>query len=214
MIRVLLADDQTLFRTMLTEILDKYSDIEVVAAVADGRQAIEQAVVTKPDIVLIDLDMPSKGGVEAAREIKQLLPDTRIAILTTFEDVGSVTAAANAGADAYLLKDIEPDILVIALKCLLKDLAVLHQSAFSILCPERENNIDAKGHYVFEGKSFDKTAVMIFRLLAKGYTNREIAQILHYSEGTVKNRISAMLAETGLPDRAALALFALRNQIV
>lgn len=214
MIRVLIADDQTLFRTMLSEILDKYGDIEIAAAVADGQQAIDQAVATKPDIVLLDLDMPAKGGIEAAIEIRELLPETRIAILTTFEDVGSVTASANAGADAYLLKDIEPDVLVMAIKCILKDLAVVHQSAFSILCPERVNTLDDKGKYVFEGKSFDKTAVMIFRMLAQGCSNREIAQTLHYSEGTVKNRISAMLAETGLSDRAALAMFALKNQIV
>lgn len=214
MIRVLVADDQTLFRTMLTQLLEKHQDINVIASAANGYEAVEMAELHKPDIVLLDIEMPDQDGITAAAKIKQLLPDTKIAILTTFEDVGNVTAAASAGADAYLIKDIEPDILVMAIKCILHDLAIVHQSAFSILFPDREVSCVGNGVFSYDGHSFDKTDIMIFKLLAQGRSNREIAQVLHYSEGTIKNRISSLLAVTKSSDRSALAVFALKNQIV
>ncbi len=137
MIRVMVADDQMLFRTMLEEMLRKDAEIEIVASAASGREAVILALQHKPDVVLLDIQMPEKNGVEALKEIKAALPDTKVVMLTTFEDVENITASCHLGADGYLVKDMKPNILLMAIKCIYHDIVLFHRGAYSIIISSR-----------------------------------------------------------------------------
>ncbi len=214
-IRVLIADDQTLFRNMLEGILKMDESIEIVATAANGQEAVQLAMEHKPDIVLLDIQMPEKNGVEALEEIKEHLTGTKVVMLTTFEDIESITASYFGGADGYLVKDMEPDILIMAIKCIHHDIVLMHKSAYSIISSTKGSMITNTKKYVkFGNITFDRIDIMIIRQIAEGRTNREIAALLNYSEGTIKNRVSNILSMTGLSDRTQISVFALKNNII
>lgn len=216
---VLLADDQILFRSMLEEVLKKDSEFQVIGAVANGDEAVKKTLELKPDLVLLDIQMPIKSGVEALIEIKEKLPSTKVVMLTTFEDKENIIAAYLAGADGYLVKDMKPEVLTMSLKCIFNNLAVLHQSVHEYLQQvqkiqkiQQTKGDDEKitfGDIVFNGID-----VEIIKLIAEGQTNKEIAQCLNYSEGTIKNKVSNILNATGLADRTKICVFAIKNSII
>ena len=215
MIRILLADDQLLFRSMLEEMLQKGQEAEIVASASNGEEAVALTLQYKPDVVLLDVQMPTKTGIDALREIKAVLPVTKVAMLTTFEDESSIAAAFKYGADGYLVKDIKPQALMMAIKCMYYELGVFHKSAYAFASssiaslPVYTNEKISFGEFIF-----DSIDLVIIKQIADGKTNREIAKILNYSEGTVKNRVSKILSKTGLSDRFAISLFAIKNQII
>jgi len=215
MIRILLADDQLLFRSMLVEMLQKDSEVEVVASASNGEEAVAFALKYKPDVVLLDVQMPVKTGIEALKEIKERLPDIKVAMLTTFEDEEGMTASFKYGADGYLVKDIKPQALIMALKCMYYDLSVFHKSVCSSISSSMRAFSTASTEKISFGEFvFDSIDIMIMKQITDGKTNKEIAKILNYSEGTVKNRVSKILSKTGLSDRFGISLFAIKNQII
>lgn len=215
MIRILIADDQTLFRSMLEVIIRSELEFELVASAANGKEALEMALLHKPDVAILDVQMPELSGIEVLYALKKQIPQTKVAILTTFEEVESITAASGAGMDGYLIKDMKPEVLIMAIKCIYHDLVLMHQGAFNVLCPEKGTYTQHSQEKVkFGDLTFDRTDLMIIKQIAEGRANKEIAKILNYSEGTIKNKVSNILSMTGLPDRGQIALFAIKNSII
>lgn len=215
MIRILIADDQTLFRSMLEVIIKSDGAFELVASAANGREALDMAICHQPDIALLDIQMPELSGIEVLCELKKKLPATKVVMLTTFEDVDSIMAASHAGVDGYLIKDMKPEILIMAIKCIYHDIVMMHQGAFNILCPLKGSFLQhSEDKVIFGNISFDRTDLMIIKQIVEGRANKEIAKILNYSEGTIKNKVSNILNMTGLPDRGQIALFAIKNNII
>ena len=214
MITVLVADDQTLFRTMLEKQLAIDDEIKIVASVENGERAVQMAVKLKPDVALLDSQMPVKDGITALSEIKSKIPDTKVVILTAFENIDSIINASNADADGYLIKDMTPEILAMAIKCIYHDIVLIHRSAYQMLRAQNVNNVNHDKLIQFGGFTFDKVDILIMKHISEGRTNKEIAKLLDYSEGTIKNRISAIISMTGLGDRTQISVFALKNNIV
>jgi len=214
--KVLLADDQVLFRSMLEETLKNDDEFEIVGSAENGDEAVKMALIKKPDLVLLDIRMPIKSGVEALIEIKQKMPDVKVVMLTTFEDMDSIISAYVAGTDGYLVKDLKPEVLKMSLKCIYHNLAVMHQSVHEYLQSiHRKQNYKGEDEKQIIGNiAFNNTDIEVIKLIAEGQTNKEIAQRLSYSEGTIKNKVSNILNLTGLSDRTQICVFAIKNNII
>ncbi len=213
MIKVLLADDQLLFRLMLEEMLRKDNEIEIVATASDGYEAVELVRKCAPDVALLDIQMPKLSGVEALREIKQEFPAVKVIMLTTFENLNNLNRASKYKADGYILKDIKPETLIMAIKCTCNNLVVVHKDVYTLFS-ERERVDVPRDRIEIDGISFDRIDVLIIKNIAEGKTNKAIAKMLNYSEGTVKNRITKILDLTGLADRTEITVFAIKNSII
>jgi DNA-binding NarL/FixJ family response regulator len=215
MIRLIIADDQLLFRSMLEEMLEKDAEIEIAASCSNGGEAVSQALKLKPDVILLDIQMPNKGGIEALKEIKSSLPDTKVAMLTTFENDENIKSACLLGADGYLLKELKPDILLMAVKCIYHDIVLFHRGVYTTLLSSGPlQSKAAEQRFEFGSLVFDSVDISIMKLISLGKSNRDIAAALNYSEGTIKNRVSKILSTTGLSDRTEISVFAIKNQII
>jgi len=218
-VRVLIADDQHLMRDGIASLLSIQEGIEVVGTAADGQQALEQALNLEPDVILMDVRMPVMDGVAATAQVSRQLPTCRVLMLTTFDDEEYVVEALRAGASGYLLKDLPASDLAQAVKAVHKgiyqlDPAVISKVVASLTRPQEVENHPRK---IESGNSPSANAtvpyltnreVEVLRLIAGGATNREIAQQLVISEGTVKNHISSILGRLGLRDRTQAAIYA------
>jgi DNA-binding NarL/FixJ family response regulator len=211
MIRVLIADDHVLLAESLQFMLQQDCSMEVVGIAADGREAVEMCEKLKPEVVLLDIKMPNYDGLEAAETIKRSLPQIKVIILTTFEERENVVAAVLKGVDGYILKDVTPGELALAIKCSVAGFCVLNGTARDILREEIAN-------FAQSGEKADKIfkpeEIRIIELIADGRNNREIAEIMNYSEGTIKNKVSRMLEAIGAKDRTQLVLYALKNSLL
>jgi DNA-binding NarL/FixJ family response regulator len=204
MIRVLLADDHNLVRAGLAELLAEVDDIEVVGLAADGRQAVELAVLTGPDVVLMDLSMPRVDGVAATRQILARAPESRIVVLTSFSDGGRVLEALDAGAIGYLLKDSQTDELVRAIRAAARGESPLAPKAARELSARRRSS---------PADQLTERELEVLVLLAKGNPNKLIARRLEISEKTVKNHVTSIFQALGVSDRTQAALWAQRHGI-
>lgn len=215
MIRIIIADDQTLFRRMLEVIIQEDIDFDLIGSAANGQEALDQTLLHKPDILLLDIQMPTLSGIDVLKTIKEKLPKVKVVLLTTFEEANNIRIAFNYEADGYLVKDMKPEVLLMAVKCIYHDLVVMHSSAYQVLNKDKHLS-----QYIVEEKMkfgdmvFERNDLIIIRQIVEGKTNKEIAKLLNYSEGTVKNKVSNILTMTGLPDRGQIALFAIKNRIV
>jgi DNA-binding NarL/FixJ family response regulator len=213
MISVLLVDDQTLVRQGIRSLLELSDDIRVIAEAADGVQAVEMIPQKKPDVVLLDLRMPGMSGIDVLNSLAQSNQLPATIILTTFDDDQLVLAGLKAGARGYLLKDVSLDQLVDAVKTVAAGgslvAPVVTQRLLSGL--ERMHN---------EFVSLDRPDPLtereteILRLMAGGYSNKEIANSLGVAEGTVKNHVSNILSKLGVRDRTRAVLKAFELGIV
>lgn len=215
MIRIIIADDQLLFRSMLEEMLKRDDEIEIVASCATSEEALESSLKYQPDIVLLDIGMPKKGGMETLKDIKKVLPGTKVAMLTTFEDEESIKSAIMLGADGYLIKELMPDDLILAVKSIHHDMILFHSSVYRVLQSALDMSQNSREKKFEIGDiAFDAVEISIMKLIAGGKSNKDIASALNYSEGTIKNKVSKILAATGLSDRTELTVFAINNQII
>jgi DNA-binding NarL/FixJ family response regulator len=206
-VRVLLVDDQALFREALALLLGVRAEIEVVGEAADGAAALERSAALHPDVVLMDLHMPVLDGVAATRRLRVEQPEVRVLALTTFDDDEDVFAALRAGAVGYLLKDVTSDRLVEALLAAARGESVLQPSVvtrvvarFAVLDDEA-----APRPQPLVVPLSDRE-MEVLRLLGNGCSNREIATSLFLAEGTVKNHVTNVLAKLGARDRTQAAL--------
>jgi DNA-binding NarL/FixJ family response regulator len=202
-VRVLVADDQALIREGIASLLGIEPGIEVVGTAADGRAAVELALATTPDVVLMDVRMPVLDGLRAAELLRERLPACRVLMLTTFDDEEYVVRALRAGTGGYLLKDLPPKDLARAVR-LARAGVDQHDSAVL------RRVVTALDRGATPARRVDLTdrEQAVLRLIARGAMNREIAARLFVSEGTVKNHVSNILARLGLRDRTQAAIYA------
>lgn len=207
MIRVLLVDDQPLFRQGLASLLALETDLNVVGQAENGQTAIFLTAQLQPDVILMDVRMPICNGVEATREIHQRYPWMRILVLTTFDDDEYILQSLQAGALGYLLKSTSSDQVAAAIRN-------LHQG-YSQLGPTIAPKVFAQLNAIstveqVKCPNFSEREQDVLSLIAQGKNNREIAQQLHLTEGTVKNHVTRILNRLGLRDRTQAALWAQR----
>ncbi len=206
-VRVLVVDDQALFREALVTLLGARPEVEVVGEAGDGQQALERAAARQPDVVLMDLRMPVLDGIAATRRLRVDQPGVRVLALTTFDDDEDVFAALRAGALGYLLKDVSSDRLVEAVLSAARGESVLQPSVAAKVVARFAQLDDAP-------RSRPQPLVVplsdreldVLRLLADGRSNREIATALFLAEGTVKNHVTNVLGKLGARDRTQAAL--------
>lgn len=203
MIKVMLADDQIILAEGLKSVLETAGDITVCAVASDGLQAVEQAERYKPDVILMDIRMPNMNGVAATKKIKEILPDTKIIVLTTFDDSDYILSAINGGASGYLLKDIGSTALIDAIRnayagdtILPSKIAKKITEAAAMVSNDRE--IKLKRVYNLSDREAG-----IAMMIADGFTNRQIASALKLSDGTARNYISSIYLKMGVDNRAA-----------
>ncbi|WP_448810845.1 response regulator [Agromyces bauzanensis] len=202
-IRVLVADDQALFREALTTLLEVQPGIEVVGEAGDGEEAVRRGAELRPDVVLMDLRMPVLDGIAATARLRDEQPDVRVLALTTFDDDEDVFAAIRAGAVGYLLKDVSGARLVEALVAAERGESVLQPSVAAKLVARvaRLPEDAAPAEHPLSDREID-----VVRLLAEGRSNREIAGALFLAEGTVKNLVTSVLSKLDVRDRTQAAL--------
>jgi DNA-binding NarL/FixJ family response regulator len=216
-IRVLVADDQRLVRDGIASLLGIQEGIEVVGTASNGEEAVGQALALKPDVTLMDIRMPIMDGVEATRRIRQELPNCQVLMLTTFDDEEYVLDALRAGACGYLLKDIPAHDLASAIKAAHQGIYQLDPGvAGKMLLALSADRGRAEPGVVVSHVAAELSAreVEVLRLIAKGASNREIAERLVISEGTVKNHISNILNRLGLRDRTQAAIYARDHELL
>jgi len=216
-IRVLLVDDQRLMREGLRTLLELHPDMHVVGEAGDGMEAEDfiKAAELQPRVVLMDLRMPRMDGVTATRHIKRRWPDIQLLVLTTFDDDELVFRSIEAGASGYLLKDVGSDALAEAVRAASRGDAPLQPSVARKILVRLRAPAAAHPPSLPEptGEGLSERELAVLRLLGRGAPNREIAEALALTEGTVKNYVSAILAKTGLHDRTQAALFAVRHNL-
>ncbi len=204
-VRVLLVDDQALFREALAMLLGVHPDIEVVGEAGDGADALAKVATVGPDVVLMDLRMPVLDGVAATRRLRVEHPGVRVIALTTFDDDEDVFAALRAGAVGYLLKDVSSARLVEAVLAAARGESVLQPSvAAKLVARIAEEPAPVRPAPLVVPLS--ERELEVVRLLAQGRSNREIAGALYLAEGTVKNHVTNVLGKLGARDRTQAAL--------
>jgi DNA-binding NarL/FixJ family response regulator len=209
-IRVLLVDDQALFREGLRTLLDLQADIEVVSEAKDGRDAIEAVARLAPDVVLMDMQMPVLDGVAATRELRANYPDTQVIVLTTFDDDEYVFEGLRAGAVGYLLKDVASNRLAEAIRSAARGESFLEPSVAAKVVAEFARLAEAPhireraNHTLPEPLSERELEILL--LVATGESNKEIAATLFITEGTVKNHVTNILGKLEVRDRTQAAL--------
>lgn len=205
-IRIVVADDQALFREGLRRLLDAQRDFTVVGEAANGQEAVEQVKALRPDVVLMDLRMPILDGVAATRQICDAALETRVIALTTFDDDDLVFDCLRMGAKGYLLKATTPETLTNAIRRVAQGESILDPEVMTKVLSEfaRLANQLPRAQPLPEPLSERELAVL--RLVARGATNREIAETLSIAEGTARNHVTNILAKLSVSDRTQAAV--------
>ncbi|MCK2127225.1 response regulator transcription factor [Thauera aromatica] len=231
-IRVLLVDDHTLFRSGIRSLLQSYPEFEVVGEAGDGREGIHLAAQFRPDVVLLDLNMPGLSGCEAARLILEESPGSRVLMLTVSEDADDLIDTLRVGACGYLLKNIQAETLVSAINTAAQGESVVSPQMMGKLLNgvrgaaaqeargSARNERGAAGAApaaAVEGGDLDKLSPRereILQYIARGQSNKEIARALDVAESTVKIHVQNMLRKLNLSSRVQAAVYAVENGLV
>lgn len=214
MIKIMIVDDQPLVREGLGTLLGLRPEIEVIGTAGDGSDALQKAVALLPDIVLMDIRMPGVNGVEGTRFLKGSLPDVKVLILTTFNDSEYIFDALEEGASGYLLKDMPTDTIVQAILTVHHGGVVLPKEFTSqVLAELRMKNHSSPIKMPERIEDLSDREVEVLTHLGEGMNNKEIADTLFITEGTVKNHVSNVIQKLGLRDRTQAAIYAVRYGI-
>lgn len=222
-ISVLLVDDQEIIRQGIATILKYVPGVAVVGQAVNGREAVEHARQLKPDVILMDIKMPVLGGIPATRQIVDALPDTHVIILTTYDADDLVFEGIKAGAQGYLLKDASSEVLVEAIRGVMRGESQLDPSvARKVLAEFQRLGDDATSRAPSRLKAGSPLVLDpltpreedVLRLLVEGLSNREIGARLFLAEGTIKNHVSAIIAKLQANDRTHAVVTALRRGLV
>ena len=208
--RVLIADDQTLFRSGLAGLLNDDNRVTVVGQAVDGQDAVNQAGILKPDVVLMDVKMPNLDGVEATRRIVAEHPDIKILILTTFDADTFVLQALRAGASGYVLKDAQPQAIVSSILAVLSGERVMASVVANRVLDMLTGTTTPKDFY----NGLTAREIEILKLMATGQANKQIARRLEISEKTVRNHVSHMYEKLQIYERSQAVLYAVRKGLV
>ncbi|ESA37780.1 response regulator containing a -like receiver domain protein and an hth dna-binding domain protein [Leptolyngbya sp. Heron Island J] len=205
MIRLLLADDQNIFREGLATLLSVENDLEVIGQAENGKEAIFLAETLQPNVILMDVRMPVVDGVQATAEIYKRYPWIRILVLTTFDDDEYILKSLQAGALGYLLKRTPSQAIAAAIRSVAQGYSQLSPTvalkAFSYLQPVPQSSTS---HF----EKLSKREMEVLKLVGQGMNNQEISKVLHLSEGTIKNYVTQVLSKLEMRDRIQAALWA------
>lgn len=211
MLKILLVDDHEVVRLGLKALLSNYPKFEVVSEASTAEEAVSRAMEYKPDVVVMDIRLPGKSGIEATREISESLPDTKVIILTSYAEDELLFDAIDAGAYGYVLKQIGSDDLVHALEAIGRGEALLDPTLTQkVFKRVREASRKATDEAF---ASLTDQEVRILALIADGKTNKEIASDIFLSDKTVRNYVSSILSKLSVRTRAEAAVYAVRNNI-
>jgi len=213
-IKVLIVDDQQLVRDGIKALLEIKEDFMIVGTAADGQQALEMLQKNPTDVVLMDIRMPGMGGIEATHQIRLSDKDIRIIMLTTFNNDDYIVKAIKAGANGYLLKDIPKDDLAEAIRLAYRGVSQFSSDTIGMLV-ERNllRDINGPSEADEEIELLNEKEFEILCMIAEGYSNREIAEELFFTEGTVKNYVSKVLSTLHLRDRVQAAIYAVQHHL-
>ncbi len=214
-IRVLVVDDHALFRRGLEMVLQQEPDIEVVGEASDGAEALDKAVQTTPDIVLMDVRMPRRGGIDACTAIKDAVPSAKIIMLTISDEEADLYEAIKAGAMGYLLKEISIEEVASAIRAVAEGQSLISPSMAAKLLTEFASMVKRTDdrQQVLTPRLTDRE-MEVLRLVAKGLNNRDIAKELFISENTVKNHIRNILEKLQLHSRMEAVVYAVREKLL
>jgi DNA-binding NarL/FixJ family response regulator len=216
-VRILIVDDHALYRVGIRNILEREPDLEIVAEADDARTALDASFATNPDVILMDLSLPSPGGIETTQRVKRELPSAAIVVLTTEEDEDALFEAIKAGAAAFILKDIAPEDLVMIIRRVVAGEYLINDKVFSkpavasrVLKEFRELAVyGQEAAPIFAPLS--PREVEILDNIAQGMTNKQVAYALSISEQTVTNHMSSILRKLSVNDRTQAVVYAMRQ---
>jgi DNA-binding NarL/FixJ family response regulator len=214
MVRVLICDDQTVVREGLAAILSTDDEIEVVGLARNGEEALALTATDRPDVVLMDLNMPVMNGIQATQRLRLRHPAVRVLVLTTYADDAWVMDAVRAGAAGYLLKDTRRDDLMAAVKGTAEGKSFLDPTVAGTLMRQMIAESAARPADSGQVEALTERELDVLRLLAQGYSNPEIAQRMHLAAGTVRNYVSTILQKLGVGDRTQAAVVALQRGLI
>jgi DNA-binding NarL/FixJ family response regulator len=212
-IRVLVVDDHALFRHGLVLVLGAAADLSVVGEARDGMDAVEQAAELQPDVVLMDVRMPSLNGIEAARRIRAAQPAVRILMLTESEDEEDLYGAVRAGATGYLLKAVAIDEIADAIRSVANGQALVSPSMTTKLLSEF-NAMSRRLEEEHDGRRLTNRELEVLRLIARGMSNKDIGTELVIAENTVRNHVRNILEKLQVRSRVEAAMYAVREKLV
>jgi DNA-binding NarL/FixJ family response regulator len=212
-ITIVIVDDEALLRGAFRTMLETEDDLEVVGEAADGREAIEQARLRKPDVVLMDVRMPGMDGIEATRRLLEHGPGPRVLILTTFDLDEYVYEAMRAGASGFMLKNSPPDQLAAAIRTVAAGEALLAPTVTRRLIEEfvRRPRVGSEASELSE---LTERELEVLKLIARALSNAEIAKLLIVSEATVRTHVNRILSKLGVRDRTQAAVRAYESGLV
>jgi DNA-binding NarL/FixJ family response regulator len=216
-IRIVLADASRLTTLGITQVLEKESDMEILAVVTDGEDAVAKTIELEPDVLIIEVDLPQLSGIKATQRVRRELPHVAVVILTALEEEQTLFDAIRAGAAAYLHKDCEPKELVDSIRKVRNGQFIINEKLFAkpavatkVLAEFRELSVYGPGSsHVFAPLS--PREVQILDNIAQGMTNKEVAYTLAISEQTVKNHMSSILRKLSVNDRTQAVVYAMRQ---
>lgn len=201
-IRIMLVDDHPAFRKGLAALIASEPDLEVVAEIGDGREVLNCYSQKQPDIVLMDLRLPGLGGVEATLALKQVFPDARVIVLTTFDLDEDIYRAIQSGAKSYLLKDASEEELAATIRAVF--------AGEQVLSPKVASQLAARQHR----PELHDRELEVLHFLIKGYSNKEMAADLHLTEDTIKAHLKSLFAKLGVRSRTEAVVVAIRHGVV
>ncbi|KOP80521.1 LuxR family transcriptional regulator [Lysinibacillus sp. FJAT-14745] len=218
LIRVAIVDDQMLIRHGLSYIIKAQEDMEVVGEAANGHEAVNLVKSTVPHVVLMDVQMPEKSGIEATREILTAFSDIKVVILTTFDLEEYVYDGIRSGAVGYLLKDATPDELIDAIRAAYRGEAIFRTSIAAKVMAKAiksaNEDVETNKAKIEMFEMFTERELEVLQQMAFGLKNEEISKVLHISESTVKTHVHRILQKIGAEDRTQAVVYAIRNRIV
>ncbi|MGZ0087132.1 response regulator [Caldibacillus thermoamylovorans] len=215
--RIAIIDDHQLFREGIKRILEFEGDFEVVAEGSDGSEALSIVETHRPDLVLMDINMPDINGVEATKQLIEAYPDTKVVVLSIHDDENYVMRALQTGATGYLLKEMDADTLIEAVKVVAEGGSYLHPKVTHNLIREyRRLAMEKSGGAVKREVRrplhlLTRRECEVLQLLADGKSNRAIGEALYISEKTVKNHVSSILQKLNVNDRTQAVVVAIKN---
>ena len=217
-IRILIADDHALLRQGIRNFLSLESDFEIIGEAADGEETIRRASELRPDILLLDINMPKGNGIEVATRLKDTHPEIRILALTIHDDENYMMKMIQSGAAGYLLKDVEPSMMVQAIRRVHAGESFVEPSLTAKLfrgITDREAQKPApQAPGMSESDKLSAREIEVLRLIGRGMSNAEIARELYLSEKTVKNHLTNIFRKIQVSDRTQAVLFAIKHKIV
>jgi len=209
--RIIIVDDHEIVRLGLKSLLEQYPQYEIVSEAKNAKEAITQVETFQPDIVLMDIRLPGKSGIDACEEIKLNYPDVKVIMLTSFAEDEMLFSAIKAGASGYILKQIDSAGLAKSIEAVARGEASLDPAVTQRVFQEVRRAV--KNEEAASFTELSQQEKMVLKLVSEGKTNREIAQSLYLGEGTVRNYVSSILSKLSVSNRAEAAAYAVQHNL-